>query len=235
MQDICVEDIVFDENGMQCKVLAISSIEEKDCYELMFYDGASIIADVDHLWITETEKDRNRILHSNLAWRNNRKIGRKKRGTGKKVWLSNLNSSRQYNIKEYNPKIKTTKEIVDTFYCGKKGRLNHSIPVCQPLFIEDKDLIVPPYTLGAWLGDGTSKGGSITGTDKQIFAEISKDGFFLTDRKDVTNKGILGLQVLLKKLNVFDNKHIPIIYLRSSINQRISSCITMSVCVHQSL
>lgn len=49
--DLAVGDSVFDENGRQCRVVAISPRwEDRPCYKLTFSDGEQIVADVEHEW-----------------------------------------------------------------------------------------------------------------------------------------------------------------------------------------
>ncbi len=59
--------------------------------------------------------------------------------------------------------VLTTREIVETaHYYGSKKRNRYAIPVAGALQLPDKDLPVPPYVLGVWLGDGHSYGSQIT-------------------------------------------------------------------------
>jgi hypothetical protein len=80
---------------------------------------------------------------------------------------------------------------------------------------------IPPYLLGVWLGDGHSAGGRITGQDSEVFEKIEELGYKVHDTsKDIT-KSIHGIVGILKKLNVFKNKHIPEEYKIGSIDQRL--------------
>jgi DNA segregation ATPase FtsK/SpoIIIE-like protein len=75
------------------------------------------------------------------------------------------------------------------------GRANHSIAVCDALDYPERHLPVPPYTLGAWLGDGHSGGSA-------------------------WHQSRAGIMSRLRELGVLGNKHIPELYLRASIGQR---------------
>ena len=55
-------------------------------------------------------------------------------------------------------------------------RLNHSVVGAGALDLPDRELLVPPYTLGAWLGDGSSAAARITAADREIIARIEVDG-----------------------------------------------------------
>lgn len=51
MGELKVDDYVFDENGNPTRVTSVSDIfHNNDCYKITFDDGASVIADADHLW-----------------------------------------------------------------------------------------------------------------------------------------------------------------------------------------
>ena len=55
------------------------------------------------------------------------------------------------------PQIRTTRGDCRYAYSGYARRCEfHCIPCCGTLDLPDADLPVPPYTLGAWLGDGSS-------------------------------------------------------------------------------
>lgn len=95
----------------------------------------------------------------------------------------------------------------------------------KPLELPEKELLIPPYVLGAWLGDGSKHFGVISNhsSDHQIIDEIVLDGFDVTDiSSDKLTYTILGLKVLLRELNVLEDKHIPKEYLRASFKQRLS-------------
>ena len=57
--------------------------------------------------------------------------------------------------------ILTTEEMFSRTHTGS-GHTNFAIDVPAPLNGETRDLPIPPYLLGAWLGDGSSAGGGIT-------------------------------------------------------------------------
>ena len=57
-----------------------------------------------------------------------------------------------------------------------KSHVLPSVQVTKPLEFPFQQLPIEPYTLGAWLGDGTSATGSVTCGDKEVFDEIEKSG-----------------------------------------------------------
>lgn len=62
------------------------------------------------------------------------------------------------------PEPITTAEMAATLRHPTDDRLNHAVVNTRPLDLPERDLPVPPYTLGAWLGDGHSaRHGSFVG------------------------------------------------------------------------
>lgn len=52
-------DTVFDDCGMPCTVIqAHAVLQERRCYRVTFSDGASVVADAEHLWSTEDHASR---------------------------------------------------------------------------------------------------------------------------------------------------------------------------------
>ena len=128
--------------------------------------------------------------------------------------------------------------LVETAFIAKTLRhstrkdLTHSISVTKPLQLPVSHLPIPPYTLGAWLGDGHSAGSRLTCADSHIVERIEREGVAVK-RYDGIMFGLgcgshggskesrmSGLTTRLKKLGVLNNKHIPLRYLRSSDAQR---------------
>lgn len=59
MGDLTVGDVVFDENGEPCRVVgAYATMLDRPCYEVVFSDGSTLVADHEHLWLTETRQAR---------------------------------------------------------------------------------------------------------------------------------------------------------------------------------
>jgi len=223
MNDLEEGDIVFGSDGNPCHVIWASEIQYNKDYELTFSDGSTIICGAGHQWITETKNDRVRTNRRTEEYRKHRRETRPLRGTGKRPDLSLKNSRRIQVYKDTpQPTIKTTQEIVDTIDITNRKEKNHAILTCAPLQLPAQVLPIEPYVLGAWLGDGTSSSGSISGIDDEIFDEISKYGYTITTRRARYQKGILTLSAKLKELGVHKHKHIPQNYLRSSVEQRLA-------------
>jgi hypothetical protein len=131
--------------------------------------------------------------------------------------------------------VKTTLEILESLN-DKHGYTNHSIPIAGPLDLPEVDLPISPYTLGVWLGDGSSRRGNFVGIDHEIADFIRFDGHELSERHRPDYEGrhsdyrvwsILGLSRHLREAGILQRntaegsrKQIPAIYLRASIEQR---------------
>jgi len=138
--------------------------------------------------------------------------------------------------------VKTTIEIMESLTAGKEKRWNHSIPTIQALELPEAKLPIKPYSLGAWLGDGSIGNGSLCGIDHEVFNNIIKEGYKPND-KSLTTHGRVGTHesfrsvkfpeltrqlraenLLLKNGQTVKQhgspKHIPPAYLRASISQR---------------
>lgn len=192
MGDLEVGDKVFDENGKVCNVTFVTDIQhDRKCYRVEFSDGSSIVADADHQWYV---KDR-------------------------------------YSIKDGGFKVLTTRGMIDRVFVGNRVWSEHrySIPMTKPLDLAKKDLPIDPYVLGVWLGDGTSAINRLTISDGdlEILDHIRDCGYevekanqpitYIVGKRKDGNKS---LKTVLSELGLINNKHIPDIYLRSSVEQR---------------
>lgn len=221
MGELTVGDQVFDEAGTPCNVIAKSPIFKGEAYLLKFSDGSQIVADPQHQWITSTRAERMRALKCTDEWRAKRRETRPKRGTGKRpdLALRNAQTAQPKTLSTFS--VKTTAEIAQTIR-RYDGGLNHAVAVAGALNLPYVELLIDPYVLGAWLGDGTSKGGSIAGIDDEVFRQVEAGGYTVNRYASPYARGVIGLQTKLKQLGVFGNKHIPPSYLRASMDQRLS-------------
>lgn len=214
-------DIVFDDKGKPTKILVTSDIfYNHDCYKVTFEDGEEIIADAEHIWRVMTKESRRAFK---------RKCKRTKWGY-KSEYRENKG---YYNI--------TTEEMAKDF-CrkrkdGKGIEYKYRVPMNQPLEYPQKDLPVHPYVLGVWLGDGDSDSTRITCSDKdfdEMRKHIEECGYSTKvcvrgkanaigidiGKGYKGNKRLNRFREQLRAAGVFKNKHIPIDYLQSSIEQR---------------
>ena len=123
--------------------------------------------------------------------------------------------------------VLTTEEMLNAgVRCEAEQRARYSVRVAAPLACEDADLPVAPYTLGAWLGDGTAIHGNITSRDPEIITEVEADGYRTRMVPSSTVGGkcpvyrVYGIQPKLREIGVLGDKHIPVAYLRASETQR---------------
>lgn len=132
-----------------------------------------------------------------------------------------------YNYK-YNKVTKTTKELFDSIenVHNKKGSI--FIDISDKIDYSDVELPINPYVLGYWLGDGSSSDGRICFSPldaASILSYLTENGYELgkeyLQRDSCFVQTILKLRPSLRALNLINNKHIPEIYKRSSVNQRI--------------
>nr|WP_243418019.1 replicative DNA helicase [Actinomycetospora cinnamomea] len=90
-------------------------------------------------------------------------------------WLTDTRASRR--SPRVSASVRTTGEIAATLRCATADRrINHSVRTAAPLQLPDRELLVPPYALGVWLGDGTSASASFTSADPEIAAHVEAEG-----------------------------------------------------------
>jgi replicative DNA helicase len=148
MGDVQVGDLLLSADGTPTRVVAATDIMHgRPCYEVVFDDGSVLLADAEHQWLTDTR-----------ASRRARTEGRP--GNARAL-----------------PAIRTTQEIAATLRCETAdGRLNHSVATAAPLDLPEADLLVDPYALGVWLGDGHSASARFTSADPEIAMRIEGRG-----------------------------------------------------------
>lgn len=139
-------------------------------------------------------------------------------------WVTRTRSERVANRPGWrSPSARTTEEIGRTLRM-RHDLVNHEIPIHSALDLPWQLLPVPPYTLGAWLGDGDTRGkGSLSchDDDSEIMDRIRQDGFVVHRRSGKYEWGICKLAVRLRIAGVAKNKHVPCGYLRASKQQRL--------------
>lgn len=100
------------------------------------------------------------------------------------------------------------------------------IQFTSPVEFSEKMLPIDPYELGVWIGDGNSGDARIT-CHKDDFPDYTSRIRFNdhvgADKRNnnVISPTISGLYPKLRQHGLLNNKHIPDIYLRSSIQQRV--------------
>lgn len=147
-------DLVLGDDGRPARVRAISEIwHDRPCYRVEFSDGSSIVADEQHEWLTDTRASR------------------------KSAQAAAVGYNRTRNQRTCAA-VRTTRELVETLRVPTKdARLNHSITNAKPLALPDAQLLVAPYVLGVWLGDGTSAAAHFTSDDPEIAMYVEAEGY----------------------------------------------------------
>jgi replicative DNA helicase len=113
-------------------------------------------------------------------------------------WLTETRASRRPAA------VRTTSQIAATLRDETADRrLNHSVTNARPLDLPERELPLPPYTLGAWLGDGRSADAEFTTADPEVMWHIEGEGQAASPRGDLLN-----------------DRRIPEDYLRASEAQR---------------
>jgi replicative DNA helicase len=153
MARVDIGDELIGADGRPTRVVAATDVMiGRPCYEMTFSDGSTIIADARHQWLTETRASRR----------------------------SAQEAVRGLRAQQTFAAVRTTEELATTLRCETADRrLNHSVTNAQALQLPDRDLLVPPYVLGAWLGDGTSATAQITTADPGIVMRLEAEGLKL--------------------------------------------------------
>jgi hypothetical protein len=221
MASIQVGDQVLGADGLPCNVVWKSErhVDPTGTYQITFSDGTQVVAGGQHEWVTMTAAERRKAAKQSDVYRTVRRAARNPDSAprNRKLTSPTPTGSTRKTIEI----LQSLREYRFTNY--QFGEANHSIPVAKAWQLKDQDLLLDPYTLGAWLGDGSSSGSQITGLDEEIFAEIEKAGFeVVTLPRSPKTRCVRGLVTILKKLGVYKNKHVPEAYLFGSFDQRLA-------------
>lgn len=215
MGTVDVGDEVFHPSGYRTRVVAVSEVmHDRQCYSVEFSHGDTIVADAEHLWMTNARIDRP--------------------GTGVGQW----------HDKGCRPgwRIRTTGEIAASCHAGSRGDRNHAVAVAAPLDMPPAELPLDPYILGVWLGDGSSACACVTVSahETDVIDSLAAAGAPVSIkrygksaaytvclggrefRRSNRGKGVKAIRTVLRSLNLLNNKHIPERYLFASLDQRLA-------------
>ncbi len=235
MGEVAVGDRLIGADGRATRVVAATDVMRgRSCYEVTFSDGARIVADAAHQWLTETRavrKARAEVSASRHATTTRPLIG----------------------------SVVTTEQLAATVRVGTDERLNHSVVNAAPVTLPDADLLVAPYTLGVWLGDGHTASARFASADPEIASLVELDGYVVGHagrllyhvglpvggKVKMFSRSVGGprcpdcggpssgtrrcaschahhgtVQARLRTIGVLNDKHIPTAYLRASERQR---------------
>ncbi|MBC6456449.1 replicative DNA helicase [Actinomadura sp. HBU206391] len=206
MGQVQVGDRLLAADGSPTRVVGATEVMAgRPCYEITFEDGSAVIADAEHQWLTDTHASR----------RAARAAAAPERGGRRRVFAS----------------VKTTRQIAATIrHPTGDRRLNHSVVNTRQLELPERDLVLAPYALGAWLGGGHTAAARITTAEPEILVRIEAAGVQPVPVMGSTYalqlpcpKGTRGhgtVQAILRKLGVLDERRVPAAYLRASAAQR---------------
>jgi len=212
MGDIEVGDRVISIDGNSTIVSGVFPQGEKDIWELTFSDGVKVECCSDHLWLTQTDNDRNN-----------------------RSWSKTIDGKRTRYKNEKEGTVKTTNEIIETLYT-KRNRVNHSIPITEPVNFNEQNVELDPYIMGCLLGDGcfrkhvgfSTKDLEIISTIKDLLdfeMKISKRSeydYVITKEKTTYKNKIKQYLINLGVWNKLSHeKYIPNVYKFNSIENRI--------------
>ena len=129
-------------------------------------------------------------------------------------WLTDDRASRRGSAVA---QVRTTEEIAATVRCHTAdARANHSVRNAAALSLPPAGLLVDPYVLGVWLGDGESAGTRFTTADPEIVMRLEGLGVDLSPSGDDYGS----FRALLRTVGVLGDRHIPQAYLRADERQR---------------
>jgi len=213
MGQLEIGDKVVSIDGKETNIVGVFPQGKKDIWELKFSDNTTVECCLDHLWVTQSENDRN-----------NRK------------WTKTVNGQRTRYREQKPGTVKTTSEIIETLYT-KRGRINHTIPITNPVEFIEQELEIHPYIMGCLIGDGCLRHHvGFTTADSEIIDTITslldsdikvskrtKYDYALIKKEDSrTNK----IKQYLKKIELWGNlssdKFIPDVYKFNTVENRIS-------------
>jgi predicted phage terminase large subunit-like protein len=117
-------------------------------------------------------------------------------------------------------KVITTRELASWSRKSKACLPRHSA-----VEYREKDFLVHPWVLGAWLGDGTSSLGRMTAHPNDsawMRGQFETHGYKTATLADPYSFGVYGLMQQLRQIGVLNNKHVPDGYFEGSKAQRLA-------------
>ena len=218
MEDVHPGSYVYGRDGQPVKVLVESEIFHKQMYRVTFEDGSSVKTSADHIWTVKT-KTTARTARRPLK--------------DPKRWLINHEARDNGGFVD-----RTTSELAGDYAKVRKDEkgieYKYRVPAAGPVAYSEQNLPVDPYTFGVWLGDGTSVAAKMTcGEDdlQEMISILEGEGHRCAVHRHKGKAPTISLdkkehgkhnELLdgLRAAGVYANKHIPDVYLRSSIEQR---------------
>ncbi len=235
-------DRVFGRDGQPTTVRAVSAVQHgRTLYRVIFDDGESALADADHQWLAARQNSPLVRKPAVVQPAGTCACGCGEQPAPKRRFVHNHHRRVQHAD---GFRVVTTRQMLEVGITLTSGasRLDGArytqsrwkIPVAAPVAYPAVQLLIHPYALGAWLGDGDSSSPTLTfhQDDRFIFdrcVELEGPGKSppKVDGSSVSGKVYRGrfgaanrMRRSLATLGVLGNKHIPASYLTASIDQR---------------
>ena len=211
MGALSVGSLVSNPDGTTAKVLQVHPLGMCDVYRVSFIDGASVQVTADHLW---------------LVWFASKRV----KADRQYIWASGA------DISPVRGRLATTAELCD--YMAKQQEAARPywpiIPLTRPVTFTRSTgrwgsrLVLPPYALGALLGDGCFRGDSVgfTTADEFLIRELATElkAEPVYDRLYGYRFNVSAIKAQLQALSLWgkrsEDKSIPDDYLYTSIDDR---------------
>ena len=196
MGELQVGDQVLDATGKPCPVTFTTPVmHEHLCYEVLFDDGCTIVADADHQW----------FAYDFPAWKSFREAQYRAARP-----IRHPQFARDQSALGRRPRVVTTQQMIDEgVHACRDGRPNWYVRLARPLDLPDVDLPVDPYVLGRWLGDEKAAEPDTTAVPHHVQAGA---GPLRTLTRELRSTGRLRGA----------GTHIPALFLRASAPQRLA-------------
>ena len=152
-------------------------------------------------------------------------------------WVTVDKNGRRYG--RARVEVRTTDQIARTLTYGNE--FNHHVPLAEPVQYPHRlGLPIEPYTLGVWLGDGTTTKAEVTSWGDEILALVSGDGYEVRQLERGRNLYRVGgvghtrnrvtgryernasLSSRLRELGLLGGKYVPSMYLEAGSSQRLA-------------
>jgi phage terminase large subunit-like protein len=198
--ELTVGDQVYDRYGNVCEIIGETPIHYPDAYEITFDKNKKVVASADHLWFVDDKNGRERLSYN----------------------------KRKNNHMPDVEKILKTSEMVDSVKVRKGKESNYGVKKSKPIDGKSENLIVNPYYLGYWIGNGNKRDGRVSCDIKdaiELVSILKQKGISSSKIKSANGNGCVftayGQLVKLREIGVLNDKHIPTNYLTANYEDRL--------------
>nr|QBK92009.1 MAG: A18-like helicase [Pithovirus LCPAC304] len=230
VENVEVGDILMGDDSTQRHVLSTTSGMEA-MYQIIPIKGEPFTVNKSHIltvWpskqgIVHERRTKNGDVHFRVRWFDGVKMRSRTFHKRKEALLFSSETKKisiyDVALENYLKMSKTTRDLLKCLYV--------------PVFYSAQSILLDPYFLGMWLGDGNSRGPHITNTDQEVidylkeFAKINDVNIKQKKQDPITytlTGKVHGKNPILKQLqslNLILNKHIPHIYKQNSVDVRL--------------